>query len=384
LSIDSIDASERMTPPASSVSSAPPEAGVSGLLAQLAHRDPSPVHAGVLALGLTLLAAWGDWLTGADAAFTLFYVLPLAIAVWFVNLRLGMLIALCSVIAGTLCDVYSVRGTRPTLYFILWNNIVEAGLYSIFAHLLAAVRERVAREVLQRARVVDKLRVSERLSSTGKLAEGVAQEISVPLDRIVEQVEQRGGVYLSNDIQAQAERIRTVVHQLLNFSQRASNGVQRADLKSLVDETLAILEPIATKGGVQIVRSGGSVEAQFNSAEIQQVVTNLVTNAIQAMPEGGKLEVMTDATLATIPGRPRGEPEPFARITVRDHGVGISPDELPCIFDPFSHDGEGDGIARGARLGLSVSYQIVEEHGGWITVDTRLGEGTSFHVHLPC
>jgi signal transduction histidine kinase len=65
---------------------------------------------------------------------------------------------------------------------------------------------------------------------------------------------------------------------------------------------------------------------------------------------------------------------------VRDHGVGISPDALPCVFDPFvAHEGIGDG----ARLGLSVSYQIVEEHGGWITVDTRLGEGTSFHVHLP-
>jgi signal transduction histidine kinase len=70
----------------------------------------------------------------------------------------------------------------------------------------------------------------------------------------------------------------------------------------------------------------------------------------------------------------------FARITVRDHGVGISPDALPCIFDPsVAHE----GIGEGARLGLSVSYQIVEEHGGWITVDTRLGEGTSFHVHLP-
>jgi signal transduction histidine kinase len=90
---------------------------------------------------------------------------------------------------------------------------------------------------------------------------------------------------------------------------------------------------------------------------------------------------MTDATLANAPGRPRGEPEPFVRITVRDHGIGISPDALPCIFDPFvTHEGIGDG----ARLGLSVSYQIVEEHGGWITVDTRLGEGTSFHVHLPC
>jgi signal transduction histidine kinase len=174
-----------------------------------------------------------------------------------------------------------------------------------------------------------------------------------------------------------------VVHQLLNFSQRANRGVQRADLKCLVDETLAILQPIADKGGVQIICSGGSVEAQFNSAEIQQVVTNLVTNAIQAMPDGGKLEVMTDATLSALPGKPRGEPEPFARITVRDHGVGISPDALPCIFDPFVSEA-GGGVAHGARLGLSVSYQIVEEHGGWITVDTRLGEGTSFHVHLPC
>jgi signal transduction histidine kinase len=351
------------------------------LLRRLAQQEFPPAPAALTACALAVLAAVGDWLTGADAAFTLFYVLPLALAVWFVSLRLGMAIALFSVLAGTVCDVFSSSSTRPTWYFILWNNVVEAGLYSIFAHLLAAVRDRVTREVMQRAHVVDKLRVSERLSSTGKLAAGVAHEISVPLDRICEQVGMRGSAYLARDIQKQAARIRTVVHQLLNFSERANSGVQRADLKGLVDETLCILQPIADKGGVQIVQSGGSVEAQFNSAEIQQVVTNLVTNAIQAMPTGGKLEIMTDATLTTVPGRPRGEPEPFARITVRDHGVGIPPDALPCIFDPFvAHDGIDDG----ARLGLSVSYQIIEEHGGWITVDTRLGEGTSFHVHLPC
>jgi signal transduction histidine kinase len=351
------------------------------LLRRLAQREVAPPRAALLACALSLLAAVGDWMTGADAAFTLFYVFPLALAVWFVDVRLGMAIALFSVIAGTVCDVFEVSSLlRPTWYFILWNNIVEAGLYGLFAVLLAAVRERVDREVMQRAQVVDKLRVSERLTSTGKLAAGVAHEISVPLDRICEQVARRGGSYLAHDIEVQAARIRTVVHQLLNFSERASSGVQRADLKSLVDETLAILQPIADKGGVEIVQSGGSVEAQFNSAEIQQVVTNLVTNAIHAMPEGGKLEVMTDATLANVPGQPRGEPAPFARITVRDHGVGISPDALPCIFDPFV---AREGIGDGARLGLSVSYQIVEEHGGWITVDTRLGEGTSFHVHLP-
>jgi len=374
------DVAERIAPSAAASIPAPVSRS-SALLRKLVQREVAPPAAATLACVLALVAAIGDWMTGADAAFTLFYVLPLALAVWFVDLRLGMAIALFSVFAGTLCDVYGGTGLlRPTWYFILWNNMVEAGLYSIFALLLCAVRSRVDREVMQRAQVVDKLRVSERLSSTGKLAAGVAQEISVPLDRICEQVERRGSVYLAQEIQTQAERIRTVVHQLLNFSERANVGVQRADLKSLVDETLCILQPIAEKGGIEILQSGGSVEAQFNSAEIQQVVTNLVTNAIQAMPEGGKLEVMTDATLANVPGRPRGEPEPFARITVRDHGVGISPDALPCIFDPFvAHE----GISDGARLGLSVSYQIVEEHGGWITVDTRLGEGTSFHVHLP-
>lgn len=364
---------------AASPSAAPSR--ISARLRQLAQREVAPTHAAALACILALLAAIGDWMTGADAAFTLFYVLPLALAVWFVSLRMGMAIVLFSVTAGAFCDVFGATSGRPTWYFILWNNVVEACLYSIFAHLLAAVRARVAREIMQRAHVVDKLRASERLSSTGKLAAGVAHEISVPLDRICQQVEIRGSEYLFSEIQLQAERIRTVVDQLLNFSERANIGVQRSDLKCLVDETLAILQPIADKGGVQIVQTGGSVEAQFNSAEIQQVVTNLVTNAIQAMPAGGKLEIVTDATLANAPGRPRREPEPFARITVRDHGVGISPDALPCIFDPFvAHE----GIADGARLGLSVSYQIIEEHGGWITVDTRLGEGTSFRVHLPC
>lgn len=364
-----------------------PPSYVEMLLRSLSRRRPAPAHAAWLACALMTLAGVGDWLTGADAAFTLFYVLPLALAVWFVNLRMGYVVVVFSVLVGTACDVFRSE-VHHSWYFIAWNSFMEAALYLLLAQLFAAVRERVAREVRQRIEAFDQLRQSERLSSTGKLAAGIAQEINDHLDAICERASrmrdlstQDVDACCASEICVQVERIRGVVSLLLNFSRHASAGTARGDLKTLVDETLAILKPIADRGGVTIVRSGGSVEARFNSAEIQQVVTNLVSNAIDAMPAGGKIEVATDVAYAAAPGKPRAEPEPVARIAVRDHGVGISPDALPCIFDPFAIQANS---GAGVRLGLAVSYQIVEEHGGWITVDTRLGEGTSFLVHLPC
>ncbi len=115
---------------------------------------------------------------------------------------------------------------------------------------------------------------------------------------------------------------------------------------------------------------------------LQQVLTNLLVNAIQAMPKGGAINVSLDRgdyrpRSVAADGARWGD---FARIDVRDEGVGISNDHLHHIFDPFFTTKE---VGEGTGLGLSIAYGIVEDHGGWIDVESVVGQGSCFSVFLP-
>jgi signal transduction histidine kinase len=137
----------------------------------------------VLALLLVALAAWGDAITAAEATFTLFYVVPLAIAVWYAGIRVGYLIAALSTAIGAAVDWYV--GPRPSNWlFLEWNELVEAALYISFAHTLAALRARVDLESQLRIDALNQLRHAERLTTIGKLASGIAHEIGTPLNVI--------------------------------------------------------------------------------------------------------------------------------------------------------------------------------------------------------
>ena len=112
---------------------------------------------------------------------------------------------------------------------------------------------------------------------------------------------------------------------------------------------------------------------EVNASEIEQVISNLVINGLHAMSEGGVLRVRT--LRRTAPGRPD-----HACVVVEDEGTGISPENLPHIFDPFFTTKD---VGAGTGLGLSVSYGIVQDHGGTIDVRSEVGKGTRFEVRLP-
>jgi signal transduction histidine kinase len=356
------------------------------LLRAHVERSMTPLRAVCLALGMTALAALGDFITGADTAFTLFYVLPLAISVWFVNMRTAYLIVGLSVAAGVVVDL--LAGSRnPSWWFIAWNNGAEAALYVLIANLLAAVHDRVASEVKLRVEALEQLRHSERLTTVGKLAAGVAHELGTPLNVISGHADLIASGVSPDDLQrslrvirSQVERITRVVRQLLDFSRRAGIGPEKTDLSRLVAEALELFRPLAEKKDISLVQSGGAVATTVNGSEIQQVLVNLVTNAMHAMQRGGTIEITTDTAMVVAPGQSRGRPAPHARISVRDEGSGIAPHVLPSVFDPFFTTKE---VGEGTGLGLSVSYGIVRDHGGWISVDTLVGRGTSFHVYIP-
>jgi signal transduction histidine kinase len=113
---------------------------------------------------------------------------------------------------------------------------------------------------------------------------------------------------------------------------------------------------------------------------IELALTNLIVNAIHAMPRPGRVTVAIEPTRATPPADLGGGESDYARLSVTDQGTGIAPDILPHIFEPFFTT---KAIGEGTGLGLSVSYGIVREHGGWIAVETTPGRGSTFSIYMP-
>jgi signal transduction histidine kinase len=131
------------------------------------------------------------------------------------------------------------------------------------------------------------------------------------------------------------------------------------------------LRPLAEKRGVTLVIAAlpTDVVAKIDAGQIEQAITNLAVNGIQAMTAGGRLSV----AVTRVPGR-------FACVEVTDTGPGIASDVLPRIFEPFFTT---KSVGEGSGLGLSVAYGIVQEHGGWIDVHTSPGHGACFTIYLP-
>jgi len=123
-------------------------------------------------------------------------------------------------------------------------------------------------------------------------------------------------------------------------------------------------------------------EVVADAAQLQQVLTNLVVNAVQASPESSAVEI--SLRVASSPGKasaaPVAESRGFVCITISDHGTGMGEDTLERVFEPFFTTKD---VGEGTGLGLAVAYGIVQEHGGFITVESKLGEGSRFEVYLP-
>ena len=173
----------------------------------------------------------------------------------------------------------------------------------------------------------------------------------------------------------------SIIRQLLDFARTSTPRKQPTDLGSVVRQTIDLLVAIAEKQKVrlQLEPPPEATPAEIDPGQIQQVLTNLTMNAIQAMPHGGEVEFRVSRRDGCHPDN-GGTPASFFAIEVQDHGVGISEENLSQFFEPFFTTKE---VGAGTGLGLSIAYGIVQEHGGWIGVASRLGEGSRFTVFLP-
>ncbi len=237
----------------------------------------------------------------------------------------------------------------------------------------------------------EQLRHADRLRTVGRLASGIAHELGTPLNVISGQA----GLIASgrlpaekiNDsaraIKAESQRISGIIRQLLDFARRSAPRRAVCNLGQLLRSTIDLLEPLAAKRNVRFVAEqvADDAVADVDSGQIQQVLTNLLVNAVDAMPNGGDIQIRLEAVnMAEPPVGSEALAGPYFRIEVQDPGGGIRPADLPHIFEPFFTTKE---VGEGTGLGLSISYGMVQEHGGWIDVESRLSQGTTFRVYLP-
>jgi len=221
---------------------------------------------------------------------------------------------------------------------------------------------------------------SRKIASLGTLVSGVAHELNNPINNIILTIDSLVGgrkipeerkISLLQDILDQAIRASGIVKNLLDFSRSEASTVQDIDLPQLLRDTLKIAGNQIALNKISVHRhiETGPVTVRGNRQELQQVFLNLIINAVQAMPAGGDLTI-----------RLGQDKEKWINITVQDTGVGITEEHLPHIFDPFFTTKE---VGQGTGLGLSVSYGIINKHGGRITVDSHKGKGCKFTVMIP-
>jgi len=261
------------------------------------------------------------------------------------------------------------------------------------AESLDAAARRLAAESAARIAALEQLRHADRLTTVGKLASGVAHELGTPLNVVAgraamiasgEVKEPEEAASCARIVCQQAERMASIVRQLLDFGRRRGLEKVATDVVALAQQTTGLLEPMAAGRGVRLVGVDGSsaprIVTQLDPGQMQQALANLVVNGIQATPAGGAVRVqvlLREIDAGAVDGRRAGS---YALLEVDDDGEGIAPDHLATIFDPFfttKRVGEGSG------LGLSVAHGIVEEHGGWIEVQSTPGRGSRFRIWIP-
>jgi signal transduction histidine kinase len=243
----------------------------------------------------------------------------------------------------------------------------------------AVERNRQLAEAYERLRAAQlQLIHSEKLAAVGQLAAGIVHDVKNPLGVIKGMAEEMledvasgsGQADALATIRENAGRANTIVTDLLTFARQSTPAMEERDLRETVDGAVRLTGFLARKARVEVQRNLPSAPAMtvFDPQQIQQVLINLIQNAVQAMPDGGKLHVGVASA------------DDHVTLTVRDTGVGIPPENLPRIFEPFfttKPEGQGTG------MGLATSYGIVSRHHGSIDVDSQVGRGTVFTLRLP-
>lgn len=240
-------------------------------------------------------------------------------------------------------------------------------------------------DITDSKRMEEELFKAEKLESIGVLAGGIAHDFNNILVAILgnislAQMEVEPDSELAkplHEAEKATERAKDLTRQLLTFSKGGAPVKMTADITELIRDTVAFsLHGASVRCDYDFAKDLRAVEV--DQGQLSQVINNLVINAVQAMPDGGKISIgaqnLTLLTESSLP-LPKGE---YIHITVQDQGSGIPPEILKKVFDPFFTTKSG-----GSGLGLASTYSIIRQHEGHIEVESELGKGTKFHIYLP-
>jgi two-component system, NtrC family, sensor kinase len=237
---------------------------------------------------------------------------------------------------------------------------------------------------------------SEKLASLGTLLSGVAHELNNPLSNIwsscqilQEELQQADIAYqreLLGQIDEQCQRARHIVRSLLDFARDRQFSKESQPLLPLIEQTLRFIRREIPAGVTITTHIAADISIDADKQRIQQVFMNLLLNALDAAGAQGRIEIRAkrhfpgQGSAADVFGHDCLIDHPAIDISIKDNGPGIAADVLPRIFDPFFTTKD---VGKGMGLGLFIVYEIIEEHGGCITVTSTAGQGSSFYLRLP-
>jgi two-component system NtrC family sensor kinase len=259
--------------------------------------------------------------------------------------------------------------------------------------LVQTLEQRVEERTRELREAQAQLVQTEKLASLGRLSASIAHEINNPLSGILtyaklvsrklrtgppDAEEVRAALQQLAFIERETQRCSTIVRNLLDFARQGEPNFQRVAVPAVLEEALSLLANRLSIQNVTVARAFSPVpEVRADFGQLRQTVVNILMNACEAMPGGGELRVAVREVEAPADGK--GDiARRFVEVAITDTGQGIAPEHLSKVFDPFFTT-----KARGTGLGLSVVYGIVEKHGGKITIDSRVGEGTTFTLRFP-
>ncbi len=248
------------------------------------------------------------------------------------------------------------------------------------------------KDISERKELEARLRQSQKMEAFGQLAAGVAHDFNNILTVIQghaallqsKRLNQNDQSSSTTEIFRASERAANLTRQLLTFSRRQPMQSRDLDLNDIVAGITRMLQRLIGEHiALEAHYAPGGAPVHADPGMMEQVLMNLAVNSRDAMPRGGKLIVRTemtsvdDAHVGSNPAARRGD---FVRLSVSDTGDGIAPEDLPHIFEPFFTTKE---IGKGTGLGLATVFGVVEQHSGWIEVESQVNRGTIFHVYLP-